>query len=539
MKNSRNGRNGSSTNDATWSFFELAFRTNPERLVFVLTRSGFTVIDLDHCRDPETGKIAPWAWKIIRFLNSYAEISVSGDGIHIIVSGKLPPGRRSIYVDHWLHGMRGKIETYDDGRYITMTGVVLEGYETIATDDGRLSAWHAETFPEKPTGNAAPATLTLDDQDLIERLRRDRDGKPARFLDGDLCGKPSHSEARAALAWRMCFYVDDPDQIARILRASSLWSEKDRDRDRDRKAAHDARQAVIEYTGPRYDPSPSQPSPTRLADPPPIVTAVAGDTCTAQLAAALARIDELEAGIAVRDETIARQAARLDQYSVTHTAIERVIASNQIEAGPKITAIALVMEEGDQQRRGKPAAAHGRHLPGAWIAKRAGSTVNTANRHLKKMTDLGLIERKVVSERTTEETVDHDGVIIPPGTTISRAYYPDQASALIAKFTSYQRPDDASKHGGKHEPRCKNHPDAPTITTAVTICSECEVELDRKVTVHQPIECKHQDDVYTPSVVTPRGDAKMVFALDDEPPDFWTHQLSRTTYPISAAGGAI
>src|SRR5262245_38662685 len=44
-------------------------------LGFVFTKTaGLTGIDLDKCRDPHTGEIAPWALTIVRSLNSYTEI---------------------------------------------------------------------------------------------------------------------------------------------------------------------------------------------------------------------------------------------------------------------------------------------------------------------------------------------------------------------------------------------------------------------------------------------------------------------------------
>lgn len=54
------------------------------RVGFVFTRDDpFVGIDLDHCRDPETGKIKPWALEIVAKLNSYSEVSPSGTGLHI------------------------------------------------------------------------------------------------------------------------------------------------------------------------------------------------------------------------------------------------------------------------------------------------------------------------------------------------------------------------------------------------------------------------------------------------------------------------
>jgi putative DNA primase/helicase len=76
----------------------------------------FVGIDIDDCRNPETGEIAPWAQKIIdRVQEGYVEISPSGTGIHIIVQGAVRDG-----------GMRkGKVEMYSRGRFFTITGEVL------------------------------------------------------------------------------------------------------------------------------------------------------------------------------------------------------------------------------------------------------------------------------------------------------------------------------------------------------------------------------------------------------------------------------
>lgn len=76
---------------------------------------SYTGIDMDKCRDPETGEIEAWARAIIDRLRSYTEISPSKSGVHIIVKGKLPPGRKK----------KGQLEMYSDGRYFTMTGVLL------------------------------------------------------------------------------------------------------------------------------------------------------------------------------------------------------------------------------------------------------------------------------------------------------------------------------------------------------------------------------------------------------------------------------
>ena len=78
-------------------------------------------IDLDKCRNPETGEIKEWAWEIIKRFNSYTEISPSGTGIHILIQGKLPSNAE--HTRKMPDG--GKIEVYDSLRYLTMTGNLI------------------------------------------------------------------------------------------------------------------------------------------------------------------------------------------------------------------------------------------------------------------------------------------------------------------------------------------------------------------------------------------------------------------------------
>jgi hypothetical protein len=50
---------------------------------------GFTFIDLDRVRNPETGDIEPWAQQLILDLNTYCEISPSGKGFRLVARATL------------------------------------------------------------------------------------------------------------------------------------------------------------------------------------------------------------------------------------------------------------------------------------------------------------------------------------------------------------------------------------------------------------------------------------------------------------------
>lgn len=80
-------------------------------------------VDLDKCRDVETGRLDPWAEKIVERFESYTELSPSGRGVHILVFGRLPEGAAKRIT---MPGGAG-IECYDTGRYFTVTGQHLDG----------------------------------------------------------------------------------------------------------------------------------------------------------------------------------------------------------------------------------------------------------------------------------------------------------------------------------------------------------------------------------------------------------------------------
>ncbi len=114
-------RRASSTDLMSWRTFEEAIedvkKGRHEGVGFVFSSADpFAGIDLDDCRDPETGAVEAWAQKLIDSVQEgYVEASPSGTGVHIIVEGTVRGG-----------GMRkGKIEMYGRDRFFTVTGRVL------------------------------------------------------------------------------------------------------------------------------------------------------------------------------------------------------------------------------------------------------------------------------------------------------------------------------------------------------------------------------------------------------------------------------
>lgn len=113
------GMAASSTDSRTWSTYEEASSSSAGvGLGFVLSDVDDVVcLDLDHCLNPLTGRLAPWAAAILRDAGTtYVEVSPSGDGLHIWGRAHVRQGRRIRRPDGTA------VEIYGTGRYIAMTG---------------------------------------------------------------------------------------------------------------------------------------------------------------------------------------------------------------------------------------------------------------------------------------------------------------------------------------------------------------------------------------------------------------------------------
>ncbi len=190
----------------------------------IVLGAGLVGVDLDDCRDPESGAIDPAARAIVEALDSYTEVSPSGSGLHVLAHGALPPGRRRA----------GTIEMYSTGRYFTVTGQHVAGTPTtIEERTAALAALHARIFgtdrhDQRPARRAAGPALDLDDAALLERARGARNGaKFAALWSGDVSGYPSHSEADQALCNLLAFWTrGDAARVDGLFRRSGLWRPK-------------------------------------------------------------------------------------------------------------------------------------------------------------------------------------------------------------------------------------------------------------------------------------------------------------------------
>ena len=113
------------SDSTTWGSYETAIIRcslgSAKGKGFVLNGNGIVCLDLDHCRNTDTGEVKDWAQKIVDDLDSFTEISMSGTGLHVFVKGKKP----GVQCKKTLDKATGEvIEIYENGRYIAMTGNV-------------------------------------------------------------------------------------------------------------------------------------------------------------------------------------------------------------------------------------------------------------------------------------------------------------------------------------------------------------------------------------------------------------------------------
>jgi hypothetical protein len=156
---------------------------------FMLQGSGLGAIDLDRCRDPNTGKLADWAEALhVEANGAYHEVTVSGTGTRIIGTAGGPRRMRRFNLD----GEAG-IELFRDSeRYITISGLEQGTCAELPSIDRLIDALE-ERYDARGPAAASPfdfsgsATQATDFDSLI------RSGAPGG----------QRSEAFQAAVWHL------------------------------------------------------------------------------------------------------------------------------------------------------------------------------------------------------------------------------------------------------------------------------------------------------------------------------------------------
>lgn len=226
--NAKTGGQAQSNNPETWCNFNTAVSAAEyfSGIGFMFTGSGFFGVDIDGVegaiedyRHGETDNIVA---EFIFTLQSYAEFSQSGHGIHIICRGKLPAaGRR-----------RKNVEMYDSGRFFIMTGNCASEFAEIANCTERIKPLHEKYIgsgTEPTTGIAPAAPLNLSESEIVRLAEDSKQGEAFHAL---YSGKwdaiyTSQSEADLGFCNMLAFWCRCDEQLMdKIFRSSGLMREK-------------------------------------------------------------------------------------------------------------------------------------------------------------------------------------------------------------------------------------------------------------------------------------------------------------------------
>ena len=233
--------NASPTDSSTWGTYEQAVNAckqyNYSGIGFVFTaESEYCGIDIDHCIDAN-GEINKNALDIVDTMDSYAEISPSGTGVHIIYKGKVHDDWKKKKTNALGEGVH--LEMYQKDRYFTVTE------NRFNTSDVNEREKYAELIykaymqaAEKPKSEEKSSDkkskhLTLTDKDIIDKAMNSSSGmKFSRLFNGDTSDY-DNDDSRADMAFcsMLAFWCQkDIDMMDRIFRQSGLmrdkWDEK-------------------------------------------------------------------------------------------------------------------------------------------------------------------------------------------------------------------------------------------------------------------------------------------------------------------------
>lgn len=238
------GRSADSTDSLTWSSCDAALayykrhRDVVDGIGYVFTKDDpYSGVDLDDCRNAETGEITDWGQKLIALLDSYTEVSPSRTGGKCFVkASKLPRWKCSKkYKD-------GKVEIYDKERFFCVTGVCLAGV-TIEERQEQLEQVYAEVWGQKSPSSAevdfdgdgaAPSkksetTHEITDEMIIGKAMTASNGDKFRALWEGSANGHGGDESSADLA--LCDYLrfwcgPDKNRIDALFRRSGLMRDK-------------------------------------------------------------------------------------------------------------------------------------------------------------------------------------------------------------------------------------------------------------------------------------------------------------------------
>jgi putative DNA primase/helicase len=260
--------NAMSDKKITWNNFKFTIEQQEKykgRVINGLTIAGIGLmlpntkwifVDLDHCIDGD-GNLSELSMDIITSLNSYTEISPSGEGVRIILKDDdtFDNFRKSLEKTHNKNkNSKLNIEVYSskDNRYCTLTGNLFPDLINYNTNNNMaIKEVYNKYWVKDKLTTSKPSLKTLetsdieydknielkkspklDDKKILIKLRNQKNGQ--KFIDifdnGDCLG--DNSSADMTLMNMICFYTQYQDQVIRIYSQSKHHANRDKDEDK-------------------------------------------------------------------------------------------------------------------------------------------------------------------------------------------------------------------------------------------------------------------------------------------------------------------
>lgn len=213
--NARTGGFAQSNNPYTWCEYETAIEVVDlyDGLGFMLG-DGIFGVDIDGVELND-----PVVREVLTTLNSYAEVSPSGKGIHVICLGNKRQGACR----------KANFECYDKGRFFTVTGKQIGSFSTLRDCTESIKPLHTKYLAsQEKTIFTTPSRLgggeSLTDSEVIEKASRN-----SKFNDLYHYGNGSGDASRddMALINILVFWTNgNKAQIDRLFRCSALMRPK-------------------------------------------------------------------------------------------------------------------------------------------------------------------------------------------------------------------------------------------------------------------------------------------------------------------------
>ncbi len=224
-----------SNDPETWCTFQEAMEAYGkggwDGIGFVFSAEDpYVGIDLDGCRNIETGVVAPWARSLILELASYAEVSPSQTGVKIWVRGGWPhSGGHKVTIEDAprIVDKTPAVEIYDSLRYFTVTGQRLAGQCIIADRQSQLDAIRQRFWKDAAAPVANGHNEWRSETAVIERAR-----KYLAKMDHAVSGQDGHGTTfKAACVLVLGFELAQADALQLLLEwnqgCQPPWNEKE------------------------------------------------------------------------------------------------------------------------------------------------------------------------------------------------------------------------------------------------------------------------------------------------------------------------